>query len=151
MVRKRTNPGPVFHGRTNVKRDQEGATAPKVVKVAEDSSRNNGASDVQQTADAEHQRDIMTTEEQTSEEVPTQSAAEENMVVKHKCSVATQVEEDGSSARDMECQTDEPEKKDVSTQCERYRRRSKEVRTTRYMEDGREVVVVQETEEFFNM
>ena len=50
------------------------------MKVAEDSSRNNGASDVQQTADAEHQRDIMTTEEQTSEEVPTQSAAEENMV-----------------------------------------------------------------------
>ena len=72
---------------------EEGATAPKVVKVAEDSSRNNGASDVQQTADGEHQRDIMTTEEQSSVEVPTQSAAEEIMVVKHKCSVATQVEE----------------------------------------------------------
>ena len=56
---------------------------------------------------------------------------------------------DGSSARDMECQTDGPEKKDVSTQCERYRRRSKEVRTTKYMEGGREVVIVQETEEFF--
>ena len=151
VVRKRTHPGPVFHGRTVVKTDQEGATAPKIVKVAEDSSRNNGASDVQQTADAEHQRDIMTTEEQTSGEVPTQSAAEEIMVVKHKCSVATQVENVGSSARDMECQTDGPEKKDVSTQCERYRRRSKEVRTTKYMEGGREVVIVQETEEFFNM
>ena len=142
VVRKRTHPGPVFHGRTVVKRDQEGATAPKELKMAEDSRKTNGA---------EHQRDNMTTEEQTSGEVPTQSAAEKNIVVKHKCSVATQVEQEDTLACDMECQTIRPETKDVGTQCERYRRRSKEVRTTKYMDGGREVVVVQETEEFFNM
>ena len=151
FVRKQTHPGPVFHGRTVVKRDQEGATAPKVVKVAEDSSRNNGASDVQQTADAEHQQDNVTTEEQTTGEVRSQSSAEDNVVVKHMCSVATQVEQEATLACDMECQTIRPEIKDVGTQCERYKRRSKEVRTTKYMDGGREVVVVQETEEFFNM
>ena len=151
VVRKRTHLGPVFHGRTVVKRDGEGATAPKVVKVAEDSSKNNGASDVQQSADAEHQQNNVTTEEQTSGEARTQSAAEDNVVIKHKCSVATQVEQEETLACDMECQTIRPDTKDVGTQCERYRRRSKEVRTTKYMDGGREVVVVQETEEFFNM
>ena len=153
VVHNLTRPQPVIHGRTSVTRDGEGETAPKRFELAEDSDKNNGASDVQQTEDAEHQRENVTTDVHTTctGKAPDSSAAEDNMGVKHKCGVATQVKQEETLACDMECQTDEPEKKDVSTQCELYRRRSKEVRTTKYMEGGREVVIVQETEEFFKM
>ena len=123
MIRKPTKPAPVSSKRA-APRAETVVTAPKQLRLAEDTI-SDVIAECQSPTSSDHQ-----------------SATVKPVVTSLTRSVGSQVHV-GQSTR--------PDTKDVGTQCEKYRRRFKEIRTTKYMEGGREVVVVQETEEFYNM
>lgn len=73
-----------------------------------------------------------------------------NVTVSRPELVETEVQVN-SDYGDASAQTEGPEMRDAGTQCAKYRKRVKEVTVTKYQEGGRNIEIIRECEEFFNM
>ena len=124
IIRKASTPEPVFSGRVVIKRASEDSVsaASKKIKLTEDAA---------------------------------QIAVEDQDVSKGVLSISPDSDTHSSSCQSSQTNDvatqHEVTTRDIGVQCEKYRKRSKEVKVTKYNEGGKTIEIVHEVEEFFNM